>query len=299
MTIMRPTFLRRLLGMLAAGWLVAALPLAFAQTPEADEIEAGIGHRYVQLDDIRMYYKSAGEGGEAVLFLHGGFGNSDIWLDYFDQLPGYHLIAPDSRGQGRTTIGEGPVTYGRMAADVIRLLDHLEIPKAHVVGFSDGGCIALQLLVDYADRVSSAVLVGTPYHTDNYPPEVYAGLQRFIAGLREPSEPTLEMRKEYWSRLAPEPEAWPALVERLGSTWLSQPSFNDAELEYIDRPVLVVKVDRDQYLPPAVFDRTAELIPRSRVLHLPEGTHYVLTEMPGRLGNGLRDFLRDNAIVDE
>ncbi len=260
--------------------------------PGNGEASPDVRDHYVNLDDIRMYYRSAGEGAPVIL-LHGGFGSSDTWKAYFHRLPGFRLIAPDSRGQGRSTIGEGPVTYGRMAGDVIRLMDHLQIDTAHLVGFSDGGCIALHLLVDYADRVSSATLIGTPFHTDNYPREVYAGLEDFISRLADPSDPALVARREAYTRLAPDPGAWSTLVEKLGQTWLSRPSFNDRELEFIDSPVLVIKVDEDQYLPARIFEETARLIPDSRLHYLPGGGHAVHEEMPAELAPSLHRFLRE------
>jgi pimeloyl-ACP methyl ester carboxylesterase len=139
---------------------------------------------YVDLADIRMYYEAAGSGAPLVL-LHGGFGSSDVWDEYFPLLSDHTVITPDSRGQGRTSIGDGPLTYGRMAGDVLRLLDYLGIGQAHFVGHSDGGCILFHLLIDYPDRVASATLIGAPYHTDNYSPQVYAAIQKIISSLSQ------------------------------------------------------------------------------------------------------------------
>ena len=208
-----------------------------------------------------------------------------MWKPYFDLLADtYRVITPDSRGQGRTTIGDGPVTYGRMAGDLVRLLDHLDIPKTHVVGFSDGGTTTLHLLVDYPDRVSSATLIGTSYHTDNYRPDV--SLENVISGHAN----SRSMQARY-AEVAPDPEAWPELIARLGKTWVTQPTFSDDVLGLIDTPVLVVKVDSDQFLAPEVFDGLASLIPRSRTLYLPEGTHSVPREQPRQLADGIRTFV--------
>lgn len=253
---------------------------------------------YADLDDIRVYYERQGSG-EPLVMLHGGFGSSEIWAPYFSLLPQFTLIAPDSRGQGRTTLGDGPITYERMAADVIRLLDHLGIGQAHIVGFSDGGCTALHLLVDHSQRVKSATLIGTPYHTNNYPAPVYAFLQSFIAKLADPGpqEPALQARRDAYATIAPRPQDWRELVHRLGQTWLTQPQFTDRQLGLIARPVLVVKVDHDEYLPAAVFDATAALIPGARMLHVPQGTHAVARQSPEQIADGIRSFLA--SLADE
>lgn len=267
----------------AGGHGAAVATAAHHTTPQVTEHYADVG-------DIRIFYKEAGAG-TPVVFLHGGFGSSAEWDRYFPLLAdAYRVIAPDSRGQGRTSIGSGPITYGRMAADVIGLLDRLGIERAHVVGYSDGGCIALHLLTDYPDRVLSATLIGTPYHLDNYSAEGFEQLRSFIAGL-EAGDPAHARRKAAYEAGAADPAAWPELVKRLGRTWLSQPTFGEAELRSIETPVLVVKVSRDEFLPPAVFDRTAELIPGARVLDLGEGTHRIPREQPERLAQGIRAFI--------
>ena len=82
----------------------------------------------------------------------------------------------DSRGQGNSTDGAGPITFGRVAFDAVRLLDHLGITRAHVVGHSSGAIAGLHLLVDFPDRVKTVTLLGGAYHVDNSRPEAYAGM---------------------------------------------------------------------------------------------------------------------------
>ncbi len=248
----------------------------------------------VELGDIRLHFREGGSG-TPILLLHGGFGSSQDWSPYLDELSReYRVVAPDSRGHGRSTIGEGPLTYGRMAGDAVRLLDHLGISRTHLVGFSDGGCVALHLLMDYPDRIRTATLIGTPYHLDNYPPQVYAGFRGFLDGLTGsgPEADAFGFKAAYLA-VAPRPEDWPELVRRLGSTWLTQPTFTEFELRLIGRPVLVVKVDRDPFLPPEVFDRMASLIPSARIVHIPEGSHAVPFEQPERLIAEIRRFIKD------
>ncbi|QIB66787.1 alpha/beta fold hydrolase [Kineobactrum salinum] len=278
----------------AASYGIAADAEAVQEPKGGEENLRVVEERRVLLNDVDIYYKVLDDGAdETVIFLHGGFGNADVWDPYFDapQLANFNLLAPDSRGQGRSTIGTGPVTYGRMAGDMLALLDYLGIQSAHFVGHSDGGCILLQLLVDYPDRVKSATLIGTPFHTDNYPAAVYSQLEAFIADLKNPQGPSGMKYKSRYTDLAREPDGWALLVDRLGSTWLSQPSFSDAELSNIWSPVMVIKVDNDQYLPASVFDRTATLIPKSRIHHIAEGTHSVHTEFPKRTSSAIESFI--------
>ena len=90
----------------------------------------------------------------------------------------FRVILADSRGHGRTADAAGPITYGRLTFDVVRLLDHLGIDRVHVVGHSVGAIVGLHLLVDFPDRVRTVTLLAGPYHVDNYRPESREDMKR-------------------------------------------------------------------------------------------------------------------------
>src|SRR5581483_2089810 len=121
-----------------------ALPL-----PAADK------QGFVEHDGAKIWYRAYGSG-KPVVMLHGGLGNSGNW-GY--QLPallggGYRVVLIDSRGHGRSTRDERPYSYDLMASDVRAILDVLSVPKAAVVGWSDGACTALILADQTPDRVA-------------------------------------------------------------------------------------------------------------------------------------------------
>src|SRR5262249_23548091 len=103
--------------------------------------------------------------GEPVLLIHG----FTINLDRNWQMPGivkelgkdYQVIALDNRGHGKSDKPHDPKKYGlEMAEDAVRLLDHLQIKKVHIVGYSMGGVITAKLLVTHPDRMLTATLGG-------------------------------------------------------------------------------------------------------------------------------------------
>jgi pimeloyl-ACP methyl ester carboxylesterase len=115
-------------------------------------------------DGVKIHYMVAGKG-EPVLLIH-GFGASALtnWV-----LPGimrelakdYQVVALDCRGHGRSGKPHDPKQYGLpMAEDAVRLLDHLKIAKAHVVGYSMGGGIAFHLAACHPERVRSVTVGG-------------------------------------------------------------------------------------------------------------------------------------------
>src|SRR3954447_22314493 len=92
---------------------------------------------YVEHDGARIWYASYGSGAPVIL-LHGGLGHSGNWGYQVPALidSGYQTVVLDSRGHGRSTRDARPYTYERMASDVRAIMDHLNIGKAALVGWS-------------------------------------------------------------------------------------------------------------------------------------------------------------------
>jgi len=129
-------------------------PLAAAQDRSFDS--AGVRIRYVD-------YGS----GAAVLLIHGFTADLErSWVETGilpDLARDHRVIAFDLRGHGGSDKPHEPRAYDEVALDAIRLLDHLAIDKAHVVGYSLGGIIAAKLLTTYPQRFASALLAGAAY----------------------------------------------------------------------------------------------------------------------------------------
>jgi pimeloyl-ACP methyl ester carboxylesterase len=114
---------------------------------------------------VKIRYLTAG-GGEAVVLLHGFAARAEMWDGaktklFSDLAKHYRVIAIDCRGHGKSGKPHDPKLYGKeMWGDVVRLLDHLKIEKAHVIGYSMGAEIAGHLLVEHPDRLLSVTLAG-------------------------------------------------------------------------------------------------------------------------------------------
>jgi pimeloyl-ACP methyl ester carboxylesterase len=132
-------------------------------------------------DGVKIHYTTAGQG-EAIVLLHGWMGDSSMWgrLDTNPAAKDYQLIAVDLRGHGRSGKPHDAAQYGPpMAADVVKLLDHLKIKKAHIVGYSMGAIVAGKIAATHPDRVASVVFGGQApilrkTETDPHEIEVFA-----------------------------------------------------------------------------------------------------------------------------
>lgn len=118
---------------------------------------------------VRIHYTDEGAG-EPVILVHGFAVNADInWRQsgvVQALVKQYRVIALDDRGHGLSDKPHDTDRYGlEMVRDVIRLMDHLKISKAHVVGYSMGGFITLKLVTMYPDRLISATPCGAGWQT--------------------------------------------------------------------------------------------------------------------------------------
>jgi pimeloyl-ACP methyl ester carboxylesterase len=104
-------------------------------------------------------------GGEPLLLVHGLMATGEIFGPVIDAFARRHtVVVPDMRGHGRSMHLEGPLTVEQHVRDLIRVIDHLDIVGTNVLGYSQGGAVALQIAHDHPERVRRLVLVNTFAH---------------------------------------------------------------------------------------------------------------------------------------
>ena len=236
---------------------------------------------FAPLGDVRMYYEVHGEG-PPILFLHGGGGSTTSWpVDYVDGLSrNFRVILAEFRGHGRTADGTGPITYGRLTHDVVGLLDHLRIERAHIVGHSVGAIVGLHLLVDFPDRVDTAALLAGAYNVDNYELAAHAAMMRDVDALIRGE------KIENWLASRPVP-----VLKKLRTALMTQPTFTLPLLETIDRPTLIVAAGGDTFFAPAVARQMHAHIRNSELLVFPDATHRVQVTNARELVPAIRDWI--------
>jgi pimeloyl-ACP methyl ester carboxylesterase len=134
-------------------------------------------------DGVDIAYTDMGGDGEPVVLLHSFLSSSDMWTNAgFEPSEDFRYIALDLRGHGDSGKPEDPDAYGlEMAEDVVRLMDHLGIEDAHVVGYSVGAEIALRLAAEHPERLRSLVVAGSGWSDPAKEGEVYSGVAMGLA----------------------------------------------------------------------------------------------------------------------
>lgn len=251
----------------------------------SDETRAPGG--YVDAGGVRTYYEVRGSG-EPLILLHGGFATIETWRG---QAPvfaeRYRVYLPERRGHGRTADVEGPMGFGLMARDTIAFMEALAIGPAHIVGWSDGGYVAMELALARPDLVRRLVLVGTAANAEGYTAETREGNEHLTPDSLAPF-----VRKAY-DRLSPDgPEHFPIVFEKLAKVWRTEPHHALADLQALTMPTLLLVGDHDDL---TVEHAAAMLhaIPHAELAVIPGASHFLLFEKTDLANRLILDFLAE------
>jgi pimeloyl-ACP methyl ester carboxylesterase len=224
------------------------------------------------INGFDMYCEVGGDG-PLLVFLPGALVGVDVHRHLVEAFrKRFTVLTGDAKGQGRSTLGRGPITYVSMTSDVIRLLDHFGIGEADFFGIGDGGVCGFHLLVDYSHRVRSVSMSGAPYSHAAYTQFGRDFIDRIGGRMLAPTG-YLKVFRDSYAMTSPNPAQFDEVARRVAKTWGSQPNFNKAMLATIEKPALVISCDRDEFISEAAFRRVAAWIPKARLAHFPGMGH--------------------------
>lgn len=265
-------------------------PLAFA----ADAVE----DQFFDSNGVQIHYTVQGLG-DPVVLIHGFTSSIDSnWRTngIIDKLSSdFQVIALDTRGHGKSDKPHDAASYGtEMTEDVVRLLDHLEIDKAHIVGYSMGGFITLKLLTDHPDRFLSAVLGGSGWSEEGLEGldelaeslETGKGIGPLIEALTPegqpvPSEEQMAMINQMLMATN-DPLALAAVIHGMDDLEITE-----EQIRSIEVPVLALIGEIDPLR--STVDRLLEVHPDVEVVVL-EGKDHMTAISDPALVDGMREF---------
>ncbi|WP_329580452.1 alpha/beta hydrolase [Kitasatospora sp. NBC_01250] len=242
---------------------------------------------YVTVRGLRTYYEVQGEG-EPLLLLHGGGVTADSW---YAQLPvlaqHYRVYVPERRGHGRTPDVDGPISFPLMADDTAAFIEELGLGPVRVVGWSDGGIVAIHLTLRRPDLVSRQVLIGAGVTMDG---ATEATLELVSDANRDV---LTQMFYGPYAALSPDgPAHFPVVLEKLMRMWQAGPLLQLEDLSEVTTPTLVMQGDHDGTTVEHSLAMTRTL-PDAQLAVVPGASHALPLEKPELVNLMLLDFLRE------
>eukprot|EP01133_Synstelium_polycarpum_P013504 gene13503-15908_t len=221
---------------------------------------------FTDVGNAKIYYEIYGKGAP-LLLLHG---NNGSIADFYQQIPAfsknYQVIALDTRGQGRSTDLTGhEYSYEQFAADLYKVIQHLQLSKVNIVGWSDGGNTGLIFNAAHPELVGKLVTIGANLNPSGVDKAIMDGFKQQLSE-NKTTDP------------------------RLLKLMLSQPDITSEQLDHIKNPVLIIAGSKDvireehtRFIHQQIRNSELEIIPNS--------THYVPFEQPEKLNEVILKFL--------
>jgi pimeloyl-ACP methyl ester carboxylesterase len=187
-----------------------------------------------------IHYVAYGQG-EPILLLHGGLSNK---LSWFSQIPwlvasGRRVVLIDTRGHGESTPGNTKLSYQLFAEDTLQVLDRLGIQRTDIVGWSDGGIIALMLGLEVPQRVKQIVAISTNFQPSGLIPEANWVQDKTLNLL--PNRFT-DWLRSWWSGAG---DRHADLESEIKGLWRTAPQLGHSDLKAIKAPTLVIAGEND------------------------------------------------------
>lgn len=212
-----------------------------------------------------------------LILLHG---NGEDHTYFVKQIPAFsphfRLVLMDTRGQGQSTGGDGELNFSVFAADLLALMDHLQIAKAHLLGFSDGGNLALTFALAHPERVQSLILNGA-----NLEP----------GGVKLSTQLPIVLGYGCCRLLSPFSHKARQNGAVLG-LMVNHPHIPPQALAALTMPALVIVGERDM-----ICDRHSQLIARSlpnaQFVRIPGGDHFCAAKCPEVFNHAVLSFLQN------
>ena len=260
---------------------------------------------YAPVNGLKMYYEIHGKG-DPVVLLHGSFmtitnnwtapwgSEAANWIDELSRTR--KVIAIEMQGHGRTADIQRDFSYENLADDVAALLDHLDIPRADLIGYSMGGAVAMQCAIQHPEKVRKAVIISSAFRSDGWVKETNDAILNITAETFKGSPIETEYKK-----LSPTPNEFPGFVKHLVATASRPYDFGADKLKATKAPMFFIHGDADGVR----LDHISEMFSlkgggisgdlgtrsASRLAILPGTTHVTLINQMSIIVPMINDFL--------
>ncbi len=245
---------------------------------------------YAPVNGLKMYYEIHGAANPEIpplVLLHGG--GSTIETSFGKVLPSFaktrRVIAFEQQGHGHTAdIADRPFSFEQSADDTAALLRYLDVEKADIFGYSNGGSIALQIAIRHPKLVRKLIIVSAMYKRDGLNPEFWESMKHATLG-NMPAE-----LKEAYLKVAPHPDRLQSFHDKSVRRMLEFRDWRPEDIRSIDAPTMVMIGDSDVVRPEHAVEMF-RLLPHARLAVLPGTDHMTLVKRADWLVSMIGEFL--------
>jgi pimeloyl-ACP methyl ester carboxylesterase len=245
-----------------------------------------------------LHYGEIGNGSPLIL-IHGGLFDANFaWGSYYQLFSQhYRVIAPDSRGHGKSENPTKELSYKLICDDIVALIKELELDRPLVAGYSDGGQIALEIAIEYPDTIRAIVVGGVLAEIS----ETYINCVKSW-GINKPGDVDIDRFNTAFSDFVPiltdmhssiyGVEYWKELFAISSKMWLDSSGFPGDRVKKITVPTLVLHGDRDEAIPLEDPLRIYRTIPNAELSIIPNADHMAANSQVGVVAPIILDFLK-------
>lgn len=224
---------------------------------------------YIECNSANIYYEIHGKG-ETILFLHGNGEDLTYFKPQIDCFKDkFKLVLMDSRGHGKSSFGNEGLTLDLMCDDVFCVLDKLNLDKVNILGFSDGGNIALKMALKNQSKIKTLTLMGA-----NLKPEDIVDEEQVL------------IKDEY-------KEAIDEKSKKILELMINEPNIDACELNKIKVKTLVIAGENDA-IKEECTRKIASSIKNSKLEIIKGGNHFLSSNMPEVFNNIYLEFLGES-----
>jgi pimeloyl-ACP methyl ester carboxylesterase len=174
-------------------------------------------------------------------------------------------------------------SYGLMASDVLALMDYLNVPKASIVGWSDGAIIGLDIAINHPERVEKLVAYAANFSVSGLRGDVSQSSTFRVYS---------ELVRQDYKRLSSTPDQYKESLAALREMWRTLPNYSPQQLASIKSPTLVLAGEYDEAIRRAHTEEMAHLIPGSKLEILSGVSHFAMLQNPEEFNNAVLEFLK-------
>jgi pimeloyl-ACP methyl ester carboxylesterase len=233
---------------------------------------------------VTSWFSVEGDG-DPIVLLHGGLSDSTGWGMQTPALAGEHKVfLADRRGHGRTPDTDAPFSYDDMATETIEFLEQVVGGPAALVGWSDGGVVALYVSLRRPDLVPRQVLIGANFHYEGLVPGFDMG--------DDPDAEHVAVFKALYEAVAVNPSHWPVFFTKSMTMWREQPTLTVEDVARIPVPTLVLAGD-DEAIRLEHTTAMYQALPEGQLAIVPGTSHLLTMEKPDLVNRLLLEFLAE------